>query len=188
MEISFCTQDQSNSVVWCMTLGIFYKMTPRRFLTLQKDKDRRESKGRRCCWGTECIQFIAAKAIFHQDDLKEGINSSYSSHHPGAIHPVIHIALVQLIIFFKLSWCQIASGAKKWVDSAPQATATTFAFSTAFILLLCHHQSWEVVDSRYSRCNGPGSSRICTLLCGSLNIFAKNNWKIVTKTPQNANI
>ena len=39
-------------------------------------------------WGTELIQFIAALAIFHQDDLKKGMNSSYSSFHPGAIHPV----------------------------------------------------------------------------------------------------
>ena len=35
-------------------------------------------------WGTELIQFLAAPAILHQDDLKNRTNSSFSSYHPGA--------------------------------------------------------------------------------------------------------
>ena len=44
-------------------------------------------------WGTELIQFLAVIAIFHQDDLKKGMNSSYSSYRPGAIHPIRLIIL-----------------------------------------------------------------------------------------------
>ena len=40
-------------------------------------------------WGTELIQFIAALTILHEDDLKKGMNSSYSSYSPGAIHPIL---------------------------------------------------------------------------------------------------
>ena len=40
-------------------------------------------------WGTELIQFLAALAIFHLDDLKKGMNSSYSSYRPDAIHPIL---------------------------------------------------------------------------------------------------
>ena len=38
---------------------------------------------------TELIQFIAVLAIFHQDDLKKGMYSSYASYRPGAIHPIL---------------------------------------------------------------------------------------------------
>ena len=43
-------------------------------------------------WGTEFIPFLATRAIFHRDDLK---NSSFSSYHPGAINHFLHIILVQ---------------------------------------------------------------------------------------------
>ena len=46
-------------------------------------------------WGTELIQFIAVPAILHQDDLKKGMNSSYSSYRPGTTHPFIQIVLMQ---------------------------------------------------------------------------------------------
>ena len=46
-------------------------------------------------WGTEFIQFLAAVAVLHQDDLKKEMNSFYSLFHPGAIHPIIHIDLLQ---------------------------------------------------------------------------------------------
>ena len=52
--------------------------------------------------------------------------SSFSSNHP-----------VQLILLFKSSWCTIASAARNWINSVPQTAATTFAFSSRFILLLC---------------------------------------------------
>ena len=53
------------------------------------------------------------------------MNSSYSSNHPGAIHYILHIILMQLILFFKSSWCKIASAAENWINSATQAAATT---------------------------------------------------------------
>ena len=46
-------------------------------------------------WGTEFIQFLAALAILLQNDLKNRMNSSFFSYHPGAIHPFLYIILVQ---------------------------------------------------------------------------------------------
>ena len=46
-------------------------------------------------WETELLQFLAVLAIFHQDDLKNRMNSSFSVYHPGAIHPFLHNNLVQ---------------------------------------------------------------------------------------------
>ena len=69
---------------------------------------------------------------------------SYSSYRLSAIHPIRHIVLVQFILFFKSSWCKIASLARNLINSAPspQAAARTFAFSSVFILLL-----WYVLKS-----------------------------------------
>ena len=50
-------------------------------------------------WGTELIKFLATLAILHQGDFKKGMNSSYSSYRPGAIHPILHIVLAQFILF-----------------------------------------------------------------------------------------
>ena len=46
-------------------------------------------------WGTEFIQFLAALAILHHNDFKNRMISSLSSYLPGAIHPLLHIILVQ---------------------------------------------------------------------------------------------
>ena len=46
-------------------------------------------------WGTELIQFLVELSIFHQDDLKKVMNSSYSSFCPHVIHPILKIILVQ---------------------------------------------------------------------------------------------
>ena len=35
-------------------------------------------------WGTNYIQFLAALAVLHQDDIKKKMNLSYSSNFPGA--------------------------------------------------------------------------------------------------------
>ena len=41
-------------------------------------------------WGTELIKFLAAPAIlWHQDDLKIRMNSSFSSYYPGANHIIL---------------------------------------------------------------------------------------------------
>ena len=52
----------------------------------------------------------------------------------GWIHPFLLIILVQFIIFFKSSYCKIASAPR---NSVPNTAVTTFAFSSVFILLLC---------------------------------------------------
>ena len=41
-------------------------------------------------WGTKCIKFLVALAILHQDNLKNRMNSSFSSYPPGEIHPFLH--------------------------------------------------------------------------------------------------
>ena len=56
---------------------------------------------------------------------------SFSSYCPGAIHPILQIVLVQR--------------ARNWINSVPQAAATTFAFSSVFILPLCL-QPWGLVS------------------------------------------
>ena len=43
----------------------------------------------------------------------------------------------EFILFFKSSWCKIARAARNWSNSVPLTeAATTFAFSSVFILLL----------------------------------------------------
>ena len=49
-------------------------------------------------WGPEFIQFLAAALTIlnmHQDDLKNRMNSSSFSFHPGAINCSLNIILVQ---------------------------------------------------------------------------------------------
>ena len=46
-------------------------------------------------WGKEFMKFLVTLAILHQDDLKNSMNSSFSSYHPGAIYPFLHIIWVQ---------------------------------------------------------------------------------------------
>ena len=46
-------------------------------------------------WGTKFIKFLAALALLLQDNFKNRINSSFFSYDPGAIHPFLHIILVQ---------------------------------------------------------------------------------------------
>ena len=91
--------------------------------------------------GTELIQFLAALAILHQDDLNKGMNMnlSHSSYRPGAIHYSFQIVLMQFILVFISSWCKIASAAGNGINSVPQTAATTFAFSSVFILLQCSY-------------------------------------------------
>ena len=80
-------------------------------------------------WDTDLNRFLAALvAILHQDDLKNRMNSSFSSYHPGTVRRFLHIILVQLILFFKSSWCKIVSTPRDWINSVPQTAATTFPF------------------------------------------------------------
>ena len=68
--------------------------------------------------------------------LKNRMNSSFSSNHPGAIHPILQIVLVQN------SQRTAQQGIEYWyrniifLHSVPQTAATTFAFSSVLILLL----------------------------------------------------
>ena len=70
-------------------------------------------------WGEEFIQFLAALATLPRTIFN---------------HQII---IVQFILFFKTSQCKTASAARNWINSATQTAATTFAFSSVFILRLC---------------------------------------------------
>ena len=67
------------------------------FSTQQKKKMKTKEKAKvvSAVWGTEFNSLPHALAIFHQDDLKKGMDSSYSSFRPSAIHPILHIVLVK---------------------------------------------------------------------------------------------
>ena len=54
----------------------------------------------------------------------------------GWIHSFLDIMLVQFILFFKSSWCIIASMERNWINSVPQTAMTTFLFSSVFIILI----------------------------------------------------
>ena len=54
----------------------------------------------------EHIDSISCHAsVFKQNDLKKRPNLSYSSYRPGEIKPILHIIIVQFIVFFISSWC-----------------------------------------------------------------------------------
>ena len=76
-------------------------------------------------FGEEFFKFLATLDIGHQDDLKNRINSSFSSNHPGVIHPIIQIVLVQ--------HCTVASAGRNLINSVPLTAATILAFSLCSI-------------------------------------------------------
>ena len=46
-------------------------------------------------WRTELLHSVWELTILHQDDLKKGMDSSYSLYCRGATHPFLQIVLVQ---------------------------------------------------------------------------------------------
>ena len=95
------------------------------FYHRRRKKTEEKAKVVAAFWGTELNKFLAALTIWHQDDLKKGMNSSCSSYRTGAGHPILQIFLVKR-----------ASNCTNWINSAPQTEATTFAFSSVLFLLL----------------------------------------------------
>ena len=65
----------------------------------------------------------------------------------GWIAPLWIVEKDEFILFFKLSLCKIASAARSWPICAPQAAATTFVFSSVFILRLCQASTWPAACS-----------------------------------------
>ena len=83
-------QGENNDIYISLFLHIAFLSLPHRRWIKTKEK----AKVVAAVWGTTLIQFHVLLAILHQDDLKKGMNSSYSSYRPGAIYPIIHIVLV----------------------------------------------------------------------------------------------
>ena len=72
-----------------------------------------------CCLGDRIYSFPCRASYFALGRIwrKDGLNSSFSSNHPSAIHHIFQIVLLQ--------------------NSVPNTAVTTFAYSSVFILLLC---------------------------------------------------
>ena len=65
------------------------------------------------------VQFLAALAVLHQDDIKkERIAAGWYEEKDG------------FILFFKSSWWKIASAARSGINVVPQTSATTLALSS----------------------------------------------------------
>ena len=121
-KISTCTEKCHKDII--VVIRKILSITERRHR--RRIKDRRQGTGRRYCLGEEFIKFLAALAVLHwtiwlqdylhQDDLKEKD---------------------KFILFFKIILGKIASAARNLIHSSPLTEATTFAFSSVFILLLC---------------------------------------------------
>ena len=99
----------------CIFTPLAQTICPQVQADLYPYKQKRRQKVVTAAWGTELIQFPATIAILHQDNWKNWKKSSYSSNRPA--------------------WWKIASAARNWSISVPQAAATTFAFSSAWTLL-----------------------------------------------------
>ena len=124
----------------------------------KKDKDRRE--GPCCCLGDRIdSNHCHASCILLLDDLKKGMNSSYSSYCPGTIHSIV---LVHFILFFNSSRCKIATFCPPSMQRRP------FLFPSVFILLLCYKAStrWSCAElcSSWSNQIRPDQVFITTLL------------------------
>ena len=107
------------------------------WMTVDKDKDRREGKGRRCYWLRDLLEcrtnHLASRMIWTKDfgrtsilvgswfdwnDKRMIIHFSKASIPPSSlysIHPFLQIILVE------------ASVARIWINSVPQTAATSFA-------------------------------------------------------------
>ena len=73
-------------------------------------------------------------------------------------HPFRQVAVILFILFFKSSWCKIASAARYLINSTPQAAAKKFAFSSVWLLRPESHpvKSLKVIDfPRFNmKCSG----------------------------------
>ena len=78
----------------------------------------------RACQQVRSVKLHKADC-YYRTILKNGMNSSFYSNHPGAIHPTLQIDLVNN-----------SQRGKEFIKFCPQAAATTFAFASVFILLL----------------------------------------------------
>ena len=74
---------------------------------------------RAAVWGTEFIQFLAAQAILHQDDMKTRMNCTRMVWRKRLIAPGWYEEKDEFILFFKSSWCKRASAARNLINSLP---------------------------------------------------------------------
>ena len=81
-----------------------------------KDGERSQGEGRRVCLGGRIYSIPCRASYFALVYLEE----------QG-----------ELNLFFQIVWGKTAGAAKNWINSAPQTDATTFAFASLSILLLC---------------------------------------------------
>ena len=90
-------------------------------------------------WGTELIPFLAALAIMQKYDLKKGLNSSYSSYRPGAIHPFdLFLILSRCSSFYSLNCPGAKQLALQGIESilSPKPQRRPCPFFYVFLLFL----------------------------------------------------
>ena len=93
----------------------------------KKDKDGKRGKGRLCCLGGRRIHSIpCGPSCFASDNFEEYDEFVF-----------FQIILVPFILLFKIVLGKTASAARNRIQFFRQTEATTFAFYSVFILLLC---------------------------------------------------
>ena len=91
------------------------RYTPPAQVSIKKDGNRRQGKGRRVCLEGKICSIPCRTSCFASVDLKEKDEFN---------------------LFFKIDRGKIASAARNWINSVPQTDATTFAIASVSILLL----------------------------------------------------
>ena len=141
---------------------------------MKKDSSKHRKKAK--VWGTEfySIPCSASFCILHQDNLKNRMNKSLSLIIPDAIHPILQIVLHNILC---------SQRGKELNKFCPQTAATTFAFSSVFILLLCWGYRREpqlirfvrIVAEKYHGIKIPPYSAIpCCIIGSNPDILASN--------------
>ena len=126
-------------------------------LSYKKDKDKRNGKGRRVCLGERMYSIPCRARCFASDEFILFVQIM----HPGAIHRIVKNRPIGLT----------ANTAKNLIHPPPQPKATTFAFSSVFILLLCLLYS---LSDRKSFLMSPMAS-FCSLLNRTKTSFSFRN-------------
>ena len=96
---SASSKEEWNWILTARRNGRKLKIQPKKknqIWKVEKDKDRSKGKGRRFCLGNRIYSIPCRTSNFvpGRSILKNRMNSSFSSNDPGAIHPILQIALV----------------------------------------------------------------------------------------------
>ena len=96
---SASSKEEWNWILTARRNGRKLKIQPKKknqIWKVENDKDKSKGKGRRFCLGIRIYSIPCRTSYFvpGRSILKNRMNSSFSSNDPGAIHPILQIALV----------------------------------------------------------------------------------------------